>query len=84
MKTKDGRRAYGSPPVCECGNLATVKHTAALICERCYQIEKKVFTDKNYCGVRIEENDVQDKDGEVMQVHGWRSQTAKSFDSQFE
>ena len=80
MKTKDGRRAYGSPPECECGNPATVGNGKNKICERCDRIQKKTFTDKSYCGVFVTENAVIDKGGEAFQVHNWRVGKTKYID----
>lgn len=50
MKTKDGRRVYGSIAQCECGNPATVGNGKAKICERCDRIQKRMFKDRCYAG----------------------------------
>lgn len=54
MKTKKDNRcrakALGPPMKCECGNLANIKYVDSWICERCYRIQRKIFTDKDFFG----------------------------------
>lgn len=69
----DGRRTYGSKPLCECLNEATVPYGKKFICERCHKIQQVHAKDKNYCGVYLIENDVEhQKFGESYEIHNWR------------
>lgn len=66
----DGRRPYGSKPLCECGNVATVPYGKKFICERCDKIQQVHANDKNYCGVYfVEKEERHDKYGEPVSIY---------------